>query len=378
MLTVSSGAPRDPSWISYCSRVVNAAILMDIGGAQRLREITLRDLGPNDVRVKIAAAGVCHSDLSLATGVLAQQLPAILGHEGAGVVEEVGADVTKVAVGDRVVLNWAPPCRACWFCTHNEPWLCENALVGAAKPHGTLDSAEIYAGLGTGAFAQETVVSSTAVIPVDNGVPLELAALLGCAVLTGVGAVTNAAKVQPGESVVVIGMGGVGLSAVQGARLARAATIIAVDVSADKEEVARANGATEFVVASDDLSKRIRALTEGRGADVAIECVGRASTIRQAWGTTRRGGRAVVVGIGRNDDRAEFGATEMFHFARSLTGCVYGSSDPDVEVPKLIEAWRHGELDLAALATDRTDLGGIDAAFDRMRAGQGGRTLVIP
>lgn len=371
MLTLSSDA-------FIVLGVVNAAILMDIGGAQRLREIMLRDLGPNEVRVKIAAAGVCHSDLSLATGVLAQQLPVVLGHEGAGVIEAIGADVTRVAVGDRVVLNWAPPCRTCWFCAHNEPWLCENALAGGAVPHGTLDGTDVYAGLATGAFAQETVVSAAAVIPVDNGVPLELAALLGCAVLTGVGAVTNAAKVQPGESVVVIGMGGVGLSAIQGARLAKAGSIIAVDVSADKEEVARANGATEFVVTTDDLSKRIRALTEGRGADVAIECVGRASTIRQAWGTTRRGGRAVVVGIGRNDDRADFGATEVFHFARSLTGCVYGSSDPDVEVPKLVEAWRLGELDLAALATDRTDLAGIDAAFDRMRAGQGGRTLVIP
>jgi S-(hydroxymethyl)glutathione dehydrogenase / alcohol dehydrogenase len=168
------------------------------------------------------------------------------------------------------------------------------------------------------------------------------------------------------------------LSALQGARMAGADPVIAVDVTADKESMATRCGATEFVVAADDLAKQVRRLTGGRGADVAIECVGRASTIRQAWSTTRRGGRTVVVGIGRKDDRADFGALELFHFARSLTGCVYGSADPDVEVPKLVAAWRDGRLDLEALATDRTDLSGIDAAFDRMRAGRGGRTLVVP
>jgi S-(hydroxymethyl)glutathione dehydrogenase/alcohol dehydrogenase len=358
--------------------VVKASVLAAVGGAQQIRDITLRDLGPTDVHVQIAAAGVCHSDLSLATGVLAQAFPAVLGHEGSGTVLAVGSEVTHVAVGDRVVLNWAPPCRSCWFCLHGEPWLCENALAAAGISHATLDGVDLMPGLGTGAFAAQTVVPARAVIPIGDDVPLEVAALLGCAVLTGVGAITNAARVRPGESVLVIGLGGVGLSALQGARLADAATIIAVDVSADKESVARRCGATEFVVAADDLAKQVRRLTGGRGADVAVECVGRGDTIRQAWSATRRGGRTAVVGIGRNDDRAEFGALEMFHFARSLTGCVYGSADPDVEVPRLISAWREGRLDLEALATDRTDLGGIDEAFVRMRAGHGGRTLVIP
>lgn len=358
--------------------VVKASVLSEVGGAQEVREVTLRALGPTDVQVRIAAAGVCHSDLSLANGTLAQTLPAILGHEGSGTVVAVGPDVTHVSVGDRVVLNWAPPCRICWFCTHREPWLCENALAAANISHATLDGMELVPGLGTGAFAEQTVVPARAVIPIGDDVPLEVAALLGCAVLTGVGAVINTARVQAGESVLVIGLGGVGLSALQGARLAEAGPIIAVDVSADKEEIARRCGATEFLVAADDLPKQVRRLTEGRGVDVAVECVGRAATIRQAWGATRRGGRAVVVGVGRNDDRAEFGALEVFHFARSLTGCVYGSTDPDVEVPRLIAAWRDGRLDLETLATDRSGLDGIDAAFDRMRAGHGGRTLVIP
>jgi S-(hydroxymethyl)glutathione dehydrogenase/alcohol dehydrogenase len=362
----------------YGVAVVKASVLLAVGDSQQTREIELRELGPTDVHVKIAAAGVCHSDLSLATGVLAQTMPAILGHEGSGTVLAVGSEVAHVSPGDHVVLNWAPPCRTCWFCQSGEPWLCENALAAAAVSHASVAGVDAFPGLGTGAFAEQTIVPARAVIPIAADVPLEVAALLGCAVLTGVGAITNAAKVRPGESVLVIGLGGVGLSALQGARLAEAGTIIAVDVAADKEDVARACGATEFLVAADDLAKQVRRLTEGRGADVAVECVGRASTIRQAWSATRRGGRTIVVGIGRNDDRAEFGALEVFHFARSLTGCVYGSADPDVEVPRLVAAWQAGRLNLEALATDRTGIGGIDEAFDRMRAGHGGRTLVIP
>jgi S-(hydroxymethyl)glutathione dehydrogenase/alcohol dehydrogenase len=358
--------------------VVKASVTGNVGEPQHICDIELRELGPHDVRVAIAAAGVCHSDLSLATGVLTQQFPAVLGHEGSGIVEAVGDAVTTVSAGDHVVLNWAPPCRACWFCTNGEPWLCENSLAAASVPHASLAGAPLHPGLGTGAFASATVVPDRAVIPMPADVPLEVAALLGCAVLTGVGAVTNAARVRPSEAVLVIGLGGVGLSALQGARLAGGDPIIAVDVAPDKESLARRCGATEFLVAADDLAKQVRRLTGGRGADVAVECVGRSTTIRQAWSATRRGGRAVVVGIGRNDDRAEFSALEVFHFARSLTGCVYGSCDPDVEVPRLITAWQDGRIDLEALVTDRCGLDGIDAAFGRMRAGDGGRTLVLP
>jgi S-(hydroxymethyl)glutathione dehydrogenase/alcohol dehydrogenase len=358
--------------------VVKASVLFEIGGSQQIGEIALRDVGPTDVRVKIAAAGVCHSDLSLATGVLDQVVPVVLGHEGSGTVLAVGSEVSHVAPGDPVVLNWSPPCRACWYCTHGEPWICERAFDTADNPYATLDGVELVAGLGTGTFAEETVVCARAVIPIGRDIPLETAALLGCAVLTGVGAVTNAARTRPGESALIIGLGGVGLSAVQGARMAGASTIIATDISAAKEDIARSCGATHFIVAADDLAKQVRRLTEGRGADVAVECAGRASTMRQAWSATRRGGRTIVVGIGRADDLAQFGSLEVFHFARSLTGCVYGSSDPEVDVPRLIEAWKEDRLDLGALATDRSGLDGIDAAFARMRAGEGGRTLIIP
>jgi S-(hydroxymethyl)glutathione dehydrogenase/alcohol dehydrogenase len=256
--------------------------------------------------------------------------------------------------------------------------LCEVSAAASGQPHARRNGIDVYPGIGTGAFAEATVVPAKAVIPIGDDIPLDVAALLGCAVLTGVGAVRNAGRVAEGENVVVLGLGGVGLSAVQGARLAGAGRIIAIDVSPDKEDLARRCGATDFIVAADDLTKQVRGLTDGRGADVAVECVGRPVTIRQAWGSVRRGGRTVIVGVGSNDDRVDWGALELFYFARSITGCVYGNSDPDRDVPQLIEAWRGGQLDLDALVTDRCDLGGIDEAFDRMRSGDGGRTVLVP
>ncbi|HWC36731.1 MAG TPA: alcohol dehydrogenase catalytic domain-containing protein [Mycobacteriales bacterium] len=358
--------------------MVQAAVLSEVNGNHDVRDIVLRDLGPNDVRVRIAAAGICHSDLSLANGTLAQAFPVVLGHEGSGTVAEVGPEVTRLSPGDRVVFNWAPPCRACWFCAHNEPWLCEYSAAASREPHATVDGEDVFPGIGTGAFAEETVVPAAALIPVPEDIPLEVAALLGCAVLTGVGAVENTGRLTPGESVLVLGLGGVGLSAVQGARLAGAGQIIAADLSRDKEALAMQCGATDFVIGGEDLSKQIRVLTEGRGVDLAIECVGRSTTIRQAWSCSRRGGRTVIVGVGSKDDKVDLAALELFYFARSIQGCVYGATDPDADVPRLIEAWREGALDIEALVTDRTDLTGVDAAFARMKEGRGGRTLLIP
>jgi S-(hydroxymethyl)glutathione dehydrogenase/alcohol dehydrogenase len=359
--------------------VTRAAVLTAVNAPLVVTDIDLPDPGPGQVRVRLAAAGVCHSDLSLATGTLRQPVPAVLGHEGAGTVVAVGDAVTGVVVGDRVVLNWAPSCGDCHFCGLAEPWLCANAGAAAVAPYARLasDGTELYPGLGTAAFAQETVVPATAVLPLPEGVPLAEAALLGCAVLTGYGAVHHAAAVRPGESVAVFGVGGVGLSVLQSARIAGAGAIVAVDVSPAKEELARAAGATDFVLASGDTAKHIRKLTGGYGADVAIECVGRADTIRTAWSATRRGGRTTVVGIGGKDDQVAFSALEIFYFGRTLSGCVYGNSDPAKDLPVLAEHVRAGRLDLSAMVTDRIGLDGIPGAFDAMRAGRGGRALVV-
>jgi S-(hydroxymethyl)glutathione dehydrogenase/alcohol dehydrogenase len=357
--------------------VTSALVLRSLDGPVAVEDIVLNPVGPAQVRVRLAAAGVCHSDLSLANGTLRQSFPVVLGHEGAGTVVEVGADVRELAVGDHVVLNWSPPCRSCWYCDAGEPYLCLHADDARAVPFARTASGEdVYAGLGTGAFATETVVGAHACIPVPADIPLSEAALLGCAVLTGVGAVTNSAKVRPGQSVAVIGLGGVGLAALQGARIAGAATIIAVDPSAAKEDLARSLGATHFLPPSDKLGKEIRSLTEGRGADHAIECVGRAETIRVAWSSTRRGGTATVVGLGSPKDQLSFSALEVAYFARTLTGCMYGSTDPAVDVPLLLDHWRAGRLDLSALVSDHICLPEVGEAFTRMRSGIGARTLI--
>jgi S-(hydroxymethyl)glutathione dehydrogenase / alcohol dehydrogenase len=375
--------------------VPRAVVLTEIGAPMRVAEIELPDPGPGQVRVRLAAAGVCHSDLSLSNGTLRQPVPAVLGHEGAGTVVAIGADVIGVAPGDRVVLNWSPACGECQFCRRGEGYLCIHGADAAGTHYASLAGSQtpLFAGLGTAAFATETVVPAGGVLPLPDDVPFQDAALLGCAVLTAYGAVNHAAGVQPGESVVVFGLGGVGLAVVQSARIAGAGPIIAVDVRSEKEKLARRLGATDFLVAdppppthgnaADGMAanakpavpRQVRELT-GDGADHAIECVGRAATIRAAWSSTRRGGSTTVVGIGRADDKVEFSALELFHFARTLRGCVYGNSNPAADLPVLAELVRTGRFDVSALVTDRIGLDDVPAAFERMSAGAGARSLI--
>ncbi|MFD8640436.1 Zn-dependent alcohol dehydrogenase [Streptomyces zaomyceticus] len=358
--------------------MIRAAVLPAVGSPLEITGIELPEPGPGQVRVRLAAAGVCHSDLSLSNGTMRVPVPAVLGHEGAGTVVSVGEGVTHVVPGDAVVLNWAPSCGACHPCSLGEVWLCADALAGAANIHArTEDGTELHPGLNVAAFAEETVVAANCVLPAPEGVPLTDAALLGCAVLTGWGAVHHSARVREGETVAVFGVGGVGLATLQAARIAGASTIVAVDVSPEKEALARAAGATEYVVASETTAKEIRKLTGGQGVDVAVECVGRAVTIRTAWDSTRRGGRTTVVGIGGKDQQVTFNALEIFHWGRTLAGCVYGNSNPAADLPVLAEHIRAGRLDLGALVTERITLDGIPGAFENMLAGKGGRALVV-
>ncbi|HET6856034.1 MAG TPA: zinc-binding dehydrogenase, partial [Streptomyces sp.] len=344
--------------------MVRAAVLSAVGAPLTITDIELPEPGPGQVRIRLAAAGVCHSDLSLTNGTMRVPVPAVLGHEGAGTVVSVGEGVTHVAAGDGVVLNWAPSCGACHYCGLGEVWLCANALTGAGNVHArTADGTDLHPGLNVAAFAEETVVAANCVLPVPDGIPLTDAALLGCAILTGYGAVHHSARVRAGESVVVLGVGGVGLAVLQSARIAGAGRIIAVDVSPAKEELARAAGATDFLIASDTTAKEVRKLTGGHGADVAIECVGRAVTIRAAWDSTRRGGRATIVGIGGKDQQVTFHALELFHFGRTLSGCVYGNCAPERDLPVIAEHVRAGRLDLGSMVTERIGLDGIPAAF---------------
>jgi S-(hydroxymethyl)glutathione dehydrogenase/alcohol dehydrogenase len=357
--------------------VVRALVSRGRDAQPAVEDIQLPALGPGLVRVRVRAAGVCHSDLSMINGTLSPPFPLVLGHEAAGVVVEVGAGVTHVKPGDEAVLNWSPACRRCWYCANGEPHLCEKA-VGPARPGGTAsDGTPLHVTLGLGALAEEVVAAGNAVVPVPAGVPEAEAALLGCAVMTGVGAVRHTAAVKPGESVVVIGLGGVGLSVVTAARAAGAAPVIAVDVSEAKRALALSAGATDYLVSDDTLPKAVRGLTGGRGADHAFECVGRSATIQAAWRAARRGGHVTVVGMGALTDMVQLSALDVFHSARVLRSSYYGGSDPDRDVPGLAASVLDGTLNLAPLITDRIRLEDTPAAFERMTRGEGGRSVVI-
>lgn len=347
------------------------------GADLAVEKVRLGAPAANEVRVRIRAAGVCHSDLSMINGTLAPPYPLVLGHEAAGEVIEVGVGVTRVRGGEHVVLNWSPACRRCWFCARGESWLCVMGGAPAAPRGTTADGDPLHVTLGLGALAEEVVVPENAVVAIPEDVPWEQAALLGCAVLTGFGAVRNTAAVASGDSVAVIGLGGVGLSVVMAARRAGADPVIAVDVSDSKRELALTAGATDFLVADDALTRAIRERTGGRGVDHAIECVGRSGTIRTAWRSARRGGQVIVVGMGGKDDLVTLSALDIFHSARTLRSSVYGSSDPEREVPELARAVLDGSLDLRPLVTHRITLDGASDAFERMARGEGGRSVVL-
>jgi Zn-dependent alcohol dehydrogenase len=355
-----------------------SAVVLDEAGEVGLREVVLPEAGPGEVRVRLAAAGVCHSDLSLVNGTLGSPRPVVLGHEGAGTVEAVGDGVDHVKPGDQVILNWTPSCRDCWYCSHGESYLCPNANQRATKPYAELDDGTpIFQALNTGTFAEQTVVGAHGVVPLPDGVAIDQAAIIGCAVLTGVGAVLNTADVQEGQSVAVVGLGGVGLSVVQGARIAGANPIIGIDASPDKESFAREAGVTDFIVSGDETGAEVKKLTGGLGVDHAFEVVGAAATIKLAWSLARRGGNLTIVGVGGREEKIEFTPLELWHFTRTIRPSFYGSSDPVRDVPRLAELIRSGQLDLGSMISDQIGLADVPAAFDRMRAGQGARSLIV-
>jgi S-(hydroxymethyl)glutathione dehydrogenase / alcohol dehydrogenase len=359
---------------------VKAAVLRAAGDDFAVEDLRLRPLGPGDVHVQVAASGVCHSDLSIQDGTIPHPLPAVLGHEGAGVVLATGPEVTTVATGDHVVLAWVAPCRSCFFCLRGRPELCEHGLDHAfAAPYATAaDGTAFLAAFGTATFGEETVVPERACVRIDPSFPLDLAALVGCGVVTGVGAVWRSARVEPGESVVVLGCGGVGLAAIQGARLAGAAPIIAVDRVGAKLDLARGCGATETIDASAvDAIAAVRDLTAGRGADHVFEVVGRSETIEHAFEMTRRAGTCTIVGAGSFTDMVRFGAMPLMVGAKTLRGCVYGSTDPARDFPEIVRLHQSGRLDLDALVTRRIDVAEVNEAFRAMVAGEVARSIIV-
>jgi S-(hydroxymethyl)glutathione dehydrogenase/alcohol dehydrogenase len=333
--------------------------------------------GPGQVRIRVRAAGVCHSDLSARNGGLPQPVPAILGHEAAGDVTEVGDGVTGLAPGDRVIVNWLPPCGSCASCVRGEPHLCMTHVIAAyLEPRFLVGGTPAFGMAGCGAFAEEMVVPQEGAVKIPPDVPYEVAALVGCGVMTGVGAVINTARVEPGASVAVIGCGGVGIAAIQGARLSGAAVIAGVDPVESKHAAARRFGATD-AVGPDELGALSAEVTGGEGFDYVFEVVGTPQTIRAAWTAARRGGTVVIVGAGRADQQVEFTPFELLFDGKVMLGSLYGEADVRRDYLRLLSLWRAGRLDLEGMITQRLKLDDVDDALGALGRGDVIRQVII-
>ena len=363
---------------------MRAAVLYATREPLRIEEIELASPGPREVCVRIAASGVCHSDWNAVTGDSVVPLPTVLGHEGAGIVEKVGVGVTRVVPGDHVVLSWMPACGECFYCRRGRPNLCEGALPGLFD--GTLVDGAVrlsqngrrihhYAFLST--FAERAVVPEASCIPVRADVPLPVAAIVGCAVMTGVGAVVNRARVAPGTSVAVFGAGGVGLSVVLGAQLSGAAAIIAVDPVAAKRELAIELGATDAVDPREvDPVAAVRDVTDGRGADYAFVAAGVPALFGQAYAATRRAGTVVGIGLTREDAQVTFPATALVREEKVVTGSLYGTCRDREDMPRLLDLYMSGRLALDRLITRTYALDEVNEAFADMNDGSVARGVI--
>ncbi len=339
-------------------------------------DVSRADVGPGQVRLRLRATGVCHSDLSAMRGVIPQPPPFVPGHEGAGEIVEVGPGVERLQVGDHAIVAWMPPCGRCRYCLGGQAELCmEVTAASGFSPRFIVDGQPAYGMSGTGTFAEEVVLPTEAVVPIPADVPWDVASLIGCGVTTGVGAAINAAKVEPGATVVVFGCGGVGINVIQGARLAGAAEIVAVDLVASKREWALGFGATHAVT-PDELPAASADITGGQGFDYGFEVIGLPVTIRATYDAVRRGGTAIVVGAGSSDQKVEFNAFELFFNEKKLVGTLYGSADVRTEFSRLIRLWRAGRLDLEGLITKTGTLDDVNQALEDMQAGRVIRTVI--
>ncbi len=354
---------------------MKAAILFELDKPLEVRDdVELVDLEAGEVRVKLVSSGVCHSDVSAQNGTIPCGLPEVLGHEGAGIVQAIGQGVTDVEPGDHVIISFTPACRKCKQCLRGQPQLCSGMGMGA-RPHFLLDGNPIGGFAGCGTFAEEMIMLEHSVIKIEEDVPLDVASLIGCGVMTGVGAAINTAQIKPGSSVVVFGAGGVGISAIQGARIAGAAEILAVDTVESKLELAKRFGATH-AVKPEDLEDAKQEITGGEGFDYALECIGNPTVIRQTFDVTRRGGTAVIVGVGRMQEMVQFSAFELFFQEKNLRGSMYGSANVRVDFDKLIRLWRYGKLDLEGMITRRIKVDEVNEAFRAMQAGEVIRSVI--
>jgi NDMA-dependent alcohol dehydrogenase len=365
---------------------MKAAVLYEVKQPLRVEEVDLDGPHDGEVLVRIGAAGVCHSDYHFMNGDLNVGLPCVLGHEGAGVVEEVGRGVTAVVPGDHVVLVFRPNCGHCEFCSQGRPALCWMAaqirntgrlLDGTSRL--SRGGSEIKHFLGVSCFAERTVVPEQGLVPIPKDVPFEVAALVGCAVMTGVGAVMNTARVNAGASVLVIGVGGVGLNCVMGAALVGAHPIIVADVVDSKLETAMDFGATHAVNArTQDLVESVRELTRGEGVDFSFEAIGNPKTMTQAYQSLRRGGVATAVGIVPLGSEMTVSAGDLVYMEKTLKGSYYGSTRPQADMPRLLQLYKAGKLPVDRLISRRYRLEQVNEAYDALLAGEVARSVLIP
>lgn len=344
-------------------------VLFDGRHLQVVDDLEVRDPGPGEVRVAISAAGLCHSDLSVVDGTIPFPVPVVLGHEGAGVVEAVGAGVTHVSPGDHVALSTLANCGTCAECDRGRPTMCRQAIGRPGRPF-TRQGRPVFQFASNSAFAERTVVKAVQAIRIPKDVPLPSAALIGCGVLTGVGAVLNRAKVDRGDSVLVIGTGGIGLNVLQGARIAGALRIVAVDANPAKEAVARQFGATDFLTSVDGVRDLLPT-----GVDHAFECVGRVELMRAAVDLLDRHGQAVLLGVPPATAEASFLVSSLF-LDKSILGCRYGSSRPQRDVPLYAELYRQGRLLLDELVTETYPIEDFEKAVGDAEAGRVARGVL--
>ena len=359
---------------------MKAVIALD-QGRLAVREAAIDAPRAGEVLIRMAAAGVCHSDLSVLDGTVPMPLPMVLGHEGSGVVQQLGAGVTGLAVGDHVVLSFIPACGNCHFCERHEPHLCVAGSPDGLMPDGSsrvqLEGRAIGAMAMLGCMAEYAVVPAMSVQKIARSMPLDRAALVGCGVMTGVGAVTGTARVRPGSTVAVFGCGGVGLSAIQGARLVGARRIIAVDMLESKLGYARHFGATHTVLAGDDAVAAVIEASGGWGVDYSFEVTGKPAVMEQAYAATRRGGTVCVIGIGHYTENFPLNACGFAADAKTVIGCMYGNANFRVDMPNLLELYLARRLDLDAMITRTYAIDDAPQAFDDLRAGVNARGVIV-
>ncbi len=371
---------------------MKAAVLNGVGNDFEIQDVELSEPKAGEVKVRLAASGVCHSDLSVQNGTLPLPMPVVCGHEGAGIVEEVGPDVSTLEPGDHVVLSWVPQCGRCFTCRSGQPHLCEDTFMVSATG-GQLDgttrftneAGSVHQMQALGTFSEFTVCPEISCVKIPDDMPLDKAALIGCGVLTGVGAALNETEIRPGSTVAVVGCGGVGLNVIQGAKIEGATRIIAIDVVPSKLELAKQFGATDVINSSEtDPVAAVQGLTGigmmgvGRGVDCAFEVVGASATLRTAIDVTRRGGTAIQVGVPRMDDMMPMSPfMDLFVHVKTIKGSFYGASDVFENIPKYVEMYQAGQLMLDELVSATIALDDVNGAIDAMEKGEVARSVIV-